>query len=59
MLTYEDLKDKPKTLLAMTSLTRAEFDALLVPFAAAWETATGASRKDNPHNLTILLGYES
>jgi hypothetical protein len=46
MLTYEDLKDKPKTLLAMTSLTRAEFDALLVPFAAAWETATGASRKD-------------
>ena len=31
MLTYEDLKDKPKTLLAMTSLTRAEFDALLVP----------------------------
>ncbi len=41
MLSYEDLKRKPKTLMAMTSLTPAEFDELLVVFATAWDEETG------------------
>ncbi len=41
MLSYEDLKRTPKTLMAMTSLTPAEFDELLVVFATAWDEKTG------------------
>jgi hypothetical protein len=37
MFSYDKVKDNPKLLLAMTSLTRAEFEQLLVPFQAAWE----------------------
>jgi hypothetical protein len=35
MLAYEDIKHKPKTLLAMTSLSRSEFDELLGEFVKA------------------------
>ena len=41
MLSYEDIKHKPKTLMAMTSLSRSEFDALLGDFAKAWDEETG------------------
>lgn len=41
MLCYEDVKQKPKTLMAMTSLMPAEFDELLPYFAAAWKETTG------------------
>ena len=41
MLSYEDLKQKPKTLMAMTSLSPSEFDELLVLFAAAWNEEAG------------------
>jgi hypothetical protein len=37
MFSYDKVKNNPKLLLAMTSLTRAEFEQLLVPFQAAWE----------------------
>ena len=40
MLSYEDLRQKPKTLMAMTSLNSTEFDELLVFFAAAWDEET-------------------
>jgi hypothetical protein len=42
MLSYEELKHKPKTLMAMTSLKPSEFDALLVDFTAAWHEDAGA-----------------
>lgn len=42
MLSYEELKHKPKTLRAMTSLRPSEFDALLVDFTAAWNTEAGS-----------------
>lgn len=37
MLTYESVKDNPTRLLALTGLTRAEFEALLPAFAHAWQ----------------------
>lgn len=39
MLCYEELKLKPKTLAAMTSLRPSEFDALLADFTVAWNEA--------------------
>src|SRR5258708_21848971 len=36
MLTYEDLKNKPKELVAATGLKREEIEALLVGFGAAY-----------------------
>ena len=42
MLSYEELKHKPKTLRAMTSLRRSEFEALLADFTAAWHEAAGS-----------------
>lgn len=44
MLAYEDVKHKPKTLMAMTSLSRSEFDELLGDFAKAWDEVTGRDR---------------
>lgn len=46
MLSYEDLKQKPKTLQAMTSLSRLEFDELLGVFAKTWDEETGHGRTD-------------
>jgi hypothetical protein len=37
MFTYEMIKDKAALLLAMTSLTRREFEELVVYFCAEWE----------------------
>ncbi len=42
MLSYEELKHKPKTLRAMTSLQPSEFDALLVDFTAVWNEEAGS-----------------
>src|SRR5258708_28934916 len=39
MLTYEDLKNKPRELLAATSLKADEFEALLVSFGEAYAAA--------------------
>lgn len=45
-LTYDSVKTKPETLKAMTSLTRNEFDELLVAFAQTWDEVTGQASKD-------------
>src|SRR5437762_534672 len=52
MLTYEDLKNKPRELLAVTGLKQNEFEALLAAFGAAYEehypaneTVTGQARQ--------------
>jgi hypothetical protein len=42
MFTYDKVKHRPKLLLAMTSLYRAEFEELLIPFQAAWEVYVAA-----------------
>jgi hypothetical protein len=46
MFSYEDIKHKPKTLMAMTSLNRSEFDGLLGVFAKAWDEETGRDLMD-------------
>ena len=42
MLSYYELKHKPKTLRAMTSLKPSEFEALLANFTTAWNEAAGS-----------------
>jgi hypothetical protein len=56
MLSYEELKRKPKTLRAMTSLKPSEFDALLVHFTAAWKEEAGAdpSRGGRPPVIAAM-----
>ncbi|BBA32722.1 uncharacterized protein sS8_0851 [Methylocaldum marinum] len=41
MVSYEDVKQKPRTLMAMTSLKASEFEELLVSFAATGDEETG------------------
>lgn len=58
MIFLEGLKRKPKTLRAMTSLRRSEFDALLVDFTAAWEGETGPDPSKGGHRpvITAMAG---
>jgi hypothetical protein len=46
LLTYESIKNKPKTIIAMTSLKRSEFDELLEGFTKAWDEDTGNRQMD-------------
>ena len=36
MLSYDQIKDKPRVLLSFTGLFQTEFEELLIPFAFAW-----------------------
>ena len=56
MLSYEELKRKPKTLKAMTSMKPSEFDELLVNFSAAWaaETGTDPSKGGRPPVIAAM-----
>lgn len=56
MLSYEELKLKPKTLRAMTSLRPSEFDALLDDFSAAWNDVAGSdpSKGGRPPVITAM-----
>jgi hypothetical protein len=47
-LTYAQLKDKPKKLLALTGLTRAEFDDLLVAFNQVSQPKTSVTQQGRP-----------
>ncbi len=53
MLSYEELKLKPKTLLAMTSLRPSEFDELLTHFEVSWEQDVGADLSKGGRPPTI------
>ena len=55
MLSYEELKLKPKTLMAMTSLRPSEFDALLVDFTTAWNEAAGSDPSKGGRPSVILF----
>jgi hypothetical protein len=46
MLDYESVKDKPKTLRAMTSLDRSEFEELGNVFGEVWDEYTHQHEKD-------------
>jgi hypothetical protein len=47
-LTYAQLKDKPKKLLALTGLTRAEFDDLLVAFNTVSQPNAAVTQQGRP-----------
>ena len=44
ILDYESVKDKPKTLKAMTSLDRSEFEELCSVFSEVW---------NEPYHLSV------
>ena len=46
ILNYNDVKDKPDTLRAMTSLNRDEFEELCKVFGEVWDEKTGQTEKD-------------
>lgn len=48
MFTYDKVKNRPRLLLAMTSLLRTEFEELLIPFQAAWEAYVTAHSLPEP-----------
>lgn len=59
ILKYDDVKEKPSTLQAMTSLNREEFEGLCVVFSEAWERhrqAVGyvASKGGRPAQLAAM-----
>ncbi|MBT8419377.1 MAG: transposase family protein [Gammaproteobacteria bacterium] len=39
ILVYDEIKDKPATLAAMTGLSKSQFEALCIPFTKAWKDA--------------------
>lgn len=61
MLSYADLKDKPKRLLAITSLTHEEFEEILPKFAEAYEGAypSGLNWKGEPRQRRAGGGMKS
>jgi len=46
IIKYDDVKEKPSTLRAMTSLEREEFEELRVAFGEAWERQRQAAGYD-------------
>ena len=46
MLNYDGVKEKPETLIAMTSLNRGEFELLCLSFSQVWEEETQSSQRD-------------
>ncbi|MBK8534821.1 MAG: hypothetical protein IPL59_06675 [Candidatus Competibacteraceae bacterium] len=46
ILNYDDVKEKPETLRAMTSLNRDEFELLCLSFSQAWEEETQSCQRD-------------
>ena len=46
ILNYDGVKEKPETLIAMTSLNRDEFELLCLSFSRLWEEETQSSQRD-------------
>ena len=49
ILKYDEVKNKPSTFIAMTSLNSFEFDKLCIAFDDAWNESTQSHNK-NPKN---------
>ncbi len=58
-LTYAQLKDKPKKLLALTGLTRAEFDDLLVAFNQVSQPSSAVTRQGHPRQRRVGGGRKA
>ena len=46
ILDYDGVKEKPETLISMTSLKRDEFELLCLSFSQVWEEETQFSQRD-------------
>jgi hypothetical protein len=58
-LTYARLKDQPKKLLALTGLTRAEFDALLVAFDNVSQPSATVTQQGQPRQRRVGGGRKA
>ncbi len=58
-LTYAQLKDKPKKLLALTGLTRVEFDDLLAAFNKVSQPATAMTQQGHPRQRRVGGGRKA
>jgi hypothetical protein len=58
-LAYAQLKDKPKKLLALTGLTRAEFDDLLVVFNQVSQPKTSVTQQGRPRQRRVGGGRKA
>ncbi len=58
-LTYAQLKDKPKKLLALTGLTRAELDDLLVAFNKVSRPKTAVTQQGRPRQRRVGGGRKA
>ena len=58
-LTYARIKDKPKKLLALTGLTRTEFDDLLVAFTAVSQPNSTQTQRGQPRQRRVGGGRKA
>ncbi len=58
-LTYARIKDKPKKLLALTGLTRAEFDNLLVAFKKVSQPNAAVTQQGHPRQRQVGGGRKA
>jgi hypothetical protein len=58
-LTYARIKDKPKKLLALTGLTRAEFDDLLVAFKTVSQPNLATTQRGQPRQRKVGGGRKA
>ena len=58
-LTYARIKDQPKKLLALTGLTRAEFDDLLVAFAQVSQPSVTMTQQGRPRQRQVGGGRKA
>jgi len=53
MLSYDQIKDKPRVLLSFTGLTQVEFEELLIAFAFAWHKSEQKRQKKRTRRRRI------
>jgi hypothetical protein len=58
-LTYARIKDKPKKLLALTGLTRTEFDDLLAAFTAVSQPNPTQTQRGQPRQRRVGGGRKA
>ena len=58
MINYEKIKDKERTLKALTSLSKEEFECLLIPFKKEWEDYSKTNFINNSGQNPRLIKLE-
>jgi len=58
-MSYQELKDKPRTLQSLTGINPAEFEALLEPFGKAWEAYVDETFKQTTRQRAYGAGRKA